>query len=64
LWEYLLNNHLSTNNDSLGTEGIDSESGKANANLAQYGAGFNNKDGGTVQNQVQIPNWMQWKVVL
>jgi hypothetical protein len=31
-WEYLLKNHSSTNDDSLGTEGIDSESDKANAN--------------------------------
>jgi hypothetical protein len=46
LWEYLLKNHLSTNDDSLGTEGIDSESDKADANLAQYGTS-NNKDGGT-----------------
>jgi hypothetical protein len=46
LWEYLLKNHLSTNDDSLGAEGIDSESDKVNANLAQYGAGSNNKDGG------------------
>jgi hypothetical protein len=47
LWDYLLKNHLSTNDDSLGTEGIDSESDKADANLAQYGAGPNNKDGST-----------------
>jgi hypothetical protein len=47
LWECLLKNHLSTNDDSLGTEGIDSESDKANANLAQYGAGSNNEDSGT-----------------
>jgi hypothetical protein len=47
LWEHLLKNHLSTNDDSLETEGIDSESDKANANLAQYDAGSNNKDGGT-----------------
>jgi hypothetical protein len=47
LWEYLLKNHLSTNDNSLGTEGIDSESDKANANLAQHNAGSNNKDGGT-----------------
>jgi hypothetical protein len=47
LWEYLLKNHLSTNDDSLGTERIDSESDKANANFAQYGAGSNNEDGGT-----------------
>jgi hypothetical protein len=46
-WEYLLKNYLSTNDDSLGTEGIDSESDKAHANLAQYGTGSNNKDGGT-----------------
>ncbi len=46
-WEYLLKNHLSTNDDSLGTEGIGSESYKANANLAQYGKVSNNKDGGT-----------------
>jgi hypothetical protein len=46
-WEYLLKNHLSIYDDSLGTEGLDSESDKADANLAQYGAGSNNKDGGT-----------------
>ncbi len=46
-WEYLLKNHLSTNYDSLGTEGLDSESDKTNANLAQYGTGCNNQDGGT-----------------
>jgi hypothetical protein len=47
LWEYLLKNHLSINNDSLETERIDSEPDKVNANLAQYGAGSNNEDGGT-----------------
>jgi hypothetical protein len=67
LWEYLLKNHLSTNDDSLGTEGIDSESDKAIVqifhNMAQVpttkmvALEF-------VQSQVQIPNWMQSKVVL
>jgi hypothetical protein len=47
LWEYLLKNYLSTNDDSLETEGIDSAPDKADANLAQNGAGSNNKDGGT-----------------
>jgi hypothetical protein len=47
LWESLLKNQLSTNDDSLGTERIDSSLDKADANLAQYGADSNNKDGGT-----------------
>jgi hypothetical protein len=66
-WKYLLKNHLSTNDDSLGTEGIDSESDKANANLLQYGAGSNNKDGGTrtCTKPSSDPKLdMQWKVVL
>jgi hypothetical protein len=46
-WEYLQKNHLSTNDDSLGNEGIDSAPDKADANLAQYRAGSNNQDGGT-----------------
>jgi hypothetical protein len=66
LWEYLLKNHLSTNDNSLGTEGIDSESDKANANLALYGTDSTTKMVilELVQSQVQIPKWMQWKVVL
>jgi hypothetical protein len=47
LGESLLRNHLSINDDSLGTERIVSAPDKADANLAQYGAGSNNKDGGT-----------------
>jgi hypothetical protein len=47
LWESLLENHLSTNDDSLGTERIDSAPDKADANLAQYCISSNNEDGGT-----------------
>jgi hypothetical protein len=47
LWESLLKNLLSTNDVSLGTERIDSAGNKADASLAQHGAGSNNKDGGT-----------------
>ncbi len=59
-WESLLKNHLSTNDDSLGTERIDSAPDKADANLAQYGAGSNNKDGGTgtCTTPMQIPKRM------
>jgi hypothetical protein len=42
-----LKNILSTNDDSLGTERIDSAQNKADVSLAQYGAASNNKDGGT-----------------
>jgi hypothetical protein len=42
-----LKNLLSTNDDSLGTEGTDSAQDKADASFAQYGTGFNIKDGGT-----------------
>jgi hypothetical protein len=42
-----LKNLLSTNDDSLGTERIDSAQDEADANFAQYGAGSDNKDGGT-----------------
>ncbi len=65
LWEYLLKIHFSTNDDSLGTEGIGSESDKANANLAQYGAGSNNKDVGTETcTKPSADPGMQWKLVL
>ncbi len=42
-WESFLKNLLSTNHDSW----IDSAQDKADAGLAQYGAGSSNKDGGT-----------------
>ncbi len=42
-----IENILSINDDSLGTERIDSAQDKADASFAQYGAGSNNKDGGT-----------------
>jgi hypothetical protein len=47
LWESLLKNLLSTNDDSLETERIDSARDEADASFAQYGAGSNNKDGST-----------------
>ncbi len=42
-----MKNLLSTNDDSLGTERIDSAQDKADASFAQYGTGSNHKDGGT-----------------
>ena len=38
---------LSTNDDSLGTERMDSAWDEADASFAQHGTGSNNKDGGT-----------------
>jgi hypothetical protein len=46
-WESVLKNLFSTNDDSLGTERIDSAPDEADASFPQYGADSNNKDGGT-----------------
>jgi hypothetical protein len=46
-WESLLKRFLSTNDDSLGTERMDSAWDEADASFAQHGTGSNNKDGGT-----------------
>jgi hypothetical protein len=45
--DYVNKNQSETNDDSLGTEKINSAQDKADASLAQHGAGSNNKDGGT-----------------
>jgi hypothetical protein len=44
---YINKNQSETNDDSLGTERIDSAPDKADASVAQHGAGSNNKDCGT-----------------
>jgi hypothetical protein len=56
LWEYLLNNHLFTNENSLGTEGLDSESEQVPTTKMVVLE--------LIQSQVQISKLMQWKVVL
>ncbi len=63
---YIKKNQSETNDDSKGTERIDSAQEEADASLAQHGAGSNNKKVvlELIQCQVQIPKWMQWKVVL
>jgi hypothetical protein len=65
-WESLLKNHLSTNNDSLGTERIDSAPYKLMQILHNMAQVPTRKMVvlELVQCQVQIPKWMQWKVVL
>jgi hypothetical protein len=47
LWESLMKILVSTNDDSLGTERIDSAQGGADASLVQPITGSNNEDGGT-----------------
>jgi hypothetical protein len=47
LWESLLKNHLSTNDDSQGAERIDSARDEADASLVQHIAGSSNKVGDT-----------------
>jgi hypothetical protein len=44
---YINDNQSETNDDSLGTETIDSAPDKADASVAQHAVGSNNKDGGT-----------------
>ncbi len=44
---YINKNQSETNDDSLGTERIDSAQDEADASLAQHDTGSNNKDGGT-----------------
>jgi hypothetical protein len=44
---YINKNQSETNDDSQGTERIDSAQDKADASLSQPGAGSSNKDGGT-----------------
>jgi hypothetical protein len=44
---YININQSETTDDSLGTERIDSAPDKADASVAQHGAGSNNEDGGT-----------------
>jgi hypothetical protein len=63
---YINKNQSGTNDDSLGTEKIDSAPDKTDASVAQHGAGSNNEDGGSgiIQPQVKILKGMQLKVVL
>ncbi len=44
---YINKNQAETNDDSQGTERIDSAQDEADASVAQHGAGSNNEDGGT-----------------